>query len=367
MRLLVTGGGTGGHIYPAISVALKFKEKHANAKILYVGRTEGLESEILSDYDIEYRSIPITYLKNKKIKTVIKYLISLIKAFFISRKIIKEFKPDVVFGTGGYVTGPVLMSAQMMKVKTVLHESNAFPGRANRFFSKRADFVFVSYKEAKKRFKRSDNVIFSGTPIRKEFEMAKKDKSREKLGISDDEFLVVSLGGSGGAERINEIMMELIKKVSEVEKLRYIHVTGKSYYNIFMKRQMELDIKFGDNITILPYIDDMATYMSAADLLITRGGALTLAEVKVVKTPAIIIPSPNVKDNHQEHNANALVKKGLAFMIKESELNYFTLYEKIIELMNKPKILSDMRMEMKKNSENDCASMIVRNITKIAK
>ncbi len=365
MRILVTGGGTGGHIYPAISIALAYKERHKNTEILYVGRQEGLESEIVPVYGLDYECIPITYLKKKTLKGIFKYSISLVSAILRSLKIIKKFKPDVIVGTGGYVTGPLLFVGQQMGIKTVLHESNAYPGKANRFFSKRADIVFVSYEAAKERFNNARNVVLAGTPVRKEFSQVRRDDSRQALNISDEEFLVVSFGGSGGAKKLNESVMELMKKISGDRSIRYIHVTGKSYYNVFLKRQMEQDIRFEENVEILPYIDDMPKYMSAADLLITRGGALTLAEIMTLGTPAILIPSPNVTDNHQEHNAQALVDEGAAFLLKEDEMDYFTLYEQITSLKESPKVMADMSEALKGLSSNKAINVIVKGISKL--
>jgi UDP-N-acetylglucosamine--N-acetylmuramyl-(pentapeptide) pyrophosphoryl-undecaprenol N-acetylglucosamine transferase len=365
MKILVTGGGTGGHIYPAISIALAYKERHKNTEILYVGRTEGLESEIVPKYGLDYESIPITYLKKKNLKGIIKYVSSLIKALYRSRQLIKDFKPDVIIGTGGYVTGPLMFVGQRLGIKTVLHESNAYPGKANRLFAKKADVVFVSYEAAIDRLPRQDNVVFSGTPVRKSFGETDPLKSREALGIDQDEFVVLSFGGSGGARKLNESMMELMKKISGEVGLRYIHVTGKSYYNVFLKRQMELDLKFADNIQIMPYIDDMPTYMSAADLLITRSGALTLAEIMVLGTPAILVPSPNVTDNHQEHNAQALSDCGAAIIMKEEELDYFTLYQQITTLMKDSEKMKGMREASKSISHKDATSIIVKTIAKL--
>jgi UDP-N-acetylglucosamine--N-acetylmuramyl-(pentapeptide) pyrophosphoryl-undecaprenol N-acetylglucosamine transferase len=365
MRILVTGGGTGGHIYPAISIALAYKERHKHTEILYVGRQEGLESEIVPNHGLEYESIPITYLKKKTIRWMVKYVVSLCKALLRSRKIINDFKPDVIIGTGGYVTGPLLFMGQQMGVKTVLHESNAFPGKANRFFSKKAHIVFISYEGARKHFTDASQVILSGTPVRKEFSTVNRDKSRQALGINDDEFLVVSFGGSGGAKKLNESVMELMKKLSGEEKLRYIHVTGKAYYNVFLKRQLDLDIRFEDNVSVMPYIEDMPLYMSAADLLITRGGALTLSELMVLGTPSILVPSPNVTDNHQEHNVRALSDQGAAILLKEDDMDYFTLYQKIESLKDNPKELADMRQALSKLSENDATSVIVKALSKL--
>jgi len=365
MRILVTGGGTGGHIYPAISIALGYKERHKNTEILYVGRQEGLESEIVPSYGLEYKSIPITYLKKKGLKGLVKYFVSLFKALIQSRRIIKAFKPDIIVGTGGYVTGPLMFVGQRLGIKTVLHESNAYPGKANRFFSKRAEIVFVSYGEAIKRFPNAKNLVVAGTPVRKEFSQVRRKESREALGIKNDEFLVVSFGGSGGAQKLNESVMELMKKMSGLEAIRFIHVTGKSYYNVFLKRQMDLDIKFEDNIELMSYIDDMPKYMSAADLMITRGGALTLAEIMVLGTPSILIPSPNVTDNHQEHNARALANNGAALLLREDEMDYFTLYEHIMTLVEDPSKLEDIRRSLQMMAHNDAISIIVKAIAKL--
>lgn len=365
MRILVTGGGTGGHIYPAISIALGYKERHKNTEILYVGRQEGLESEVVPDSGLDYASIPITYLKNKSIQSIFKYIVSLIKALLQSRQIIQSFKPDMIIGTGGYVTGPILFMGQQMGIKTVLHESNAYPGRANRFFSRKAALVFVSYEAAIEKFPQAKEVVLSGTPVRKAFRQMEHLKARESLGVKSDTFFVVSFGGSGGAKKLNESVMELMKKMSGEQGVRYLHVTGKSYYNVFLKRQLELDIRFENNIEILPYIDDMPKYMAAADLLITRGGALTLSEIMVLGTPAILVPSPNVTDNHQEHNARALADKGGAILLKEEDMDYFSLYEIINRLKNDRSALVQMRQVLSQLSENDATAVIVKNLSKL--
>lgn len=365
MRLLVTGGGTGGHIYPAISIALAYKEKHKNTEILYVGRQEGLESEIVPSYGLDYKRIPITYLKKKGIKGIFKYIVSVCSALIQSYKIIKEFKPDVIIGTGGYVTGPLLFIGQRLGIKTALHESNAYPGKANRFFSKKADIVFVSYEEAAKKFPDASNVLLAGTPVRKEFSQTNRAKSRDALKIKENEFLVLSFGGSGGAKKLNESVMELMKKLSGEKDVKYIHVTGKSYYNVFLKRQLDVDVKFEDNIQVMPYIDDMPLFMSAADLLITRGGALTLAEIMTLGTPSILVPSPNVTDNHQEHNAKALADKNAAILLKEDDMDYFTLHQQIIALKEDPKQLNAMRNALKTLSTNDATALIVKSLAKL--
>ena len=249
-----------------------------------------------------------------------------------------------------------------MGVKTVLHESNAFVGRANRFLSKKADLIFVAYENLENQFPQNKKIIVSGTPVRKEFKSLSKDESRKCLNLNTEDFLVISFSGSGGAKKINESSIDLMKLISGNENIKYIHVTGKSYFNVFMKKLKEMDLKFEENIEILPYIDDMPLYMNASDLLITRGGAMTLAEIVASKTPSIIIPSPNVKDNHQEHNGRAMEEAGAAIMIREEELNHSEIYKLIMNFSNNKNSLENMRKKCFSLDKNNALDIIIKGI-----
>lgn len=321
MRVLMTGGGTGGHIYPAIAIADKIKKEHKETEILFVGTERGLEKSIVpkNGYDIKF--IKISGFNRKNMFKNIKVLIELSKAFKDAKKIIKEFKPDLVIGTGGYVCGPVVKTAHKMGVKTYIHEQNAFPGLTNKLLEKYVDKIFIGFKDAEKNFKHKEKIIFAGNPVRSDFEHLDKWECRKKLGISDKDFVILAFGGSGGAGRLNEEMINVIKTLNEDSKVSIFFGTGKVYYNRVTNELKMLKIKLSNRIKILEYIEDMPYYLSASDLVISRAGALAIAEINICGKASILIPSPNVTGNHQYFNAKAISDKGGAILIEEKDLD----------------------------------------------
>ncbi|MGM0378215.1 MAG: undecaprenyldiphospho-muramoylpentapeptide beta-N-acetylglucosaminyltransferase [Bacillota bacterium] len=352
MRIVISGGGTGGHIYPAISILEEFDE---NNEILYIGSENSMESRVIPKLDYTFESIKIEGFdrknKFKNIFIIFKLVLAIIKSLII----LISFKPDVVIGTGGYVSGPVLFSASILKKKTYIHEQNSFPGLTNKILSKFVNKIFVSYEESINNFDKN-KVIYTGNPIRKEFkmELKKSDKINKKDNIE-----ILSFGGSGGAKKINEIIYELIKEINGNKKFRLIHATGKKYFNDFEKEiNKEIDLK--ENIVIKDYIDNMAKSMKNADIVIARAGAITISELKFTQTPSILIPSPNVSNDHQKYNALALQDLGVSKMILEKDITVKLLID---ILKNVPKI-----KKMKNNFENvkkiDSAKKIVKEIRK---
>lgn len=309
MKVLISGGGTGGHIYPALAIADKFN----NDDILYVGTKDSLEEELAAKNNIKFKAIAVQGFKRGKIldniSTLFKLLIGLIQSIVINFK----YKPDVVIGTGGYVSGPIVFISSLVGRKTFIHEQNAYPGITNRILGKFVDKIFISYKESE-RFFDQEKTIFSGNPVRQEF-LSDNNKT-----INKTKKIILSFGGSGGAKIINDTILDVLKEINEYDGLEFIHVTGKRYYDKFIEALQQDDIVLNDNFTIVDYLNEMPKYMKASDLVISRAGAITISELKHSKTPSILIPSPNVTDDHQKHNAMAMEKLGLSKMILEKDL-----------------------------------------------
>lgn len=359
MRVIMTGGGTGGHIYPAIAIANKIKSVDKDAEILFVGTKRGLEKDLVpkNGYPIEF--ITVSGFNRKKLLTNVKTLADLMKGNIQARKIIKSFKPDVVIGTGGYVCGPVVRAAAKLGARTFIHEQNAYPGMTNKMLEKYVEKVFISFEPARKYFKEKDKLIMSGNPVRQSFFDADAKAARKALDIADDETVILSFGGSQGAGKINEMMMELLEKFNGVPAIRLYFVTGK-YYNDSVKKEIaERGIELKDNIRILEYIDNMEKYLPASDIIISRSGALTVSEITVCGKASIMIPSPNVTGNHQYHNAKSVADVGGAELIEEKDISPELLYEKIMNLVENPKIREEMAVNAKKAAPADAAGIII--------
>jgi len=321
MRVIMTGGGTGGHIYPAIAIADKIKLEHPDAEILFVGTERGLERNLVPQNGYPIKFITVTGFNRKNLLKNFKVLANLRKGLKEAKAILTEFKPDIVIGTGGYVCGPVIKMAKSLKIKSFIHEQNALPGLTNKLLERYVEKIFVGFEEAKKNFKMQHKLIISGNPVRKDFFDVDKKECRAELNIADDEFVILSFGGSQGATKINEILVEMLERFSEVEKVVFFFVTGTGNYDKISTEVKARGIKLNDKTQIMPYVDNMPKYLAASDMVISRAGALAVTEIMVCGKPAILIPSPHVVGNHQYFNAKTLVIKQTAVLIEEKNLN----------------------------------------------
>ena len=325
MRFLFAAGGTGGHINPALAVAGEIREKYPDAEILFVGTKEKMEARLVPAAGFDFASIDITgfyrQLTIENIKRNIGTVLKLLRASSQAKKIIKSFKPDVVIGFGGYVSGPVLRMAAKMGIPTAIHEQNAFPGITNKALAKRVDRVMLTSSAAEKYLKPKNPVTVTGLPVRGEMLRADREFSRAQLGIKDGQILVLSMGGSLGAETINKAMVELIADNYKNEDFYFLHAMGQ--YGLWVPdklREKGVSLDEAKYVDIREYIKDMDVCMSAADLVICRAGASSLSELQALGKASILIPSPNVAENHQYHNAMALVEKDAARLIEEKNL-----------------------------------------------
>lgn len=343
MHILFAGGGTAGHINPALAVAGYIKEKHPNAKISYIGTADKLESKLVPEKGYDFYTIDVAGFQRKLTpKNIVRNISAVKKAVtssFSAAKILKELKPDIVVGTGGYVSGPVLREAAKLGIKTAIHEQNAYPGVTTKMLSEKVDRVMIAMPEAEKHLKLKNKPIVTGNPVRQEVLKVERDFARKALGISDDRPVLLSFGGSLGARRINEAVTELIRYHNGSGKFYHIHATGKTGYQTMLSALTDDGTVLADEIDLREYIDNMDICMAAADLVICRAGAITLSELGAAKKPSILIPSPYVAENHQFHNAMTLKRSGAAEIIEEKDLTGELLIEKVSHLIeNKPRL-----------------------------
>lgn len=349
MKYLISGGGTGGHIYPALAIVSEIKAKDKSADILYVGTENGLESELVPRANIDFKTIRVKGMPRKiniDFFIAIKELLLGIKD---AKNIINEFKPDVIIGTGGYVCGPVVYIGSKKKVKTLIHEQNAFPGITNKILSRYVDKVLVTFKESKKYFKHKDRVVVTGNPIRKELLEVNKDLAYNKLNVEKAIDLLVSFGGSGGQKSLNRSMYEVIKGRNKEGDLQIIHVTGKRHYEEFMDKLKEDKIVLNKNIQVIPYLYNMPEAINIASLVVTSAGAITLSELAVVGVPSILIPKAYTAENHQEYNAKSFEENGASLVILEKDLDgkvLDTSIDQIISNKSKLKAMSENSLKL---------------------
>jgi UDP-N-acetylglucosamine--N-acetylmuramyl-(pentapeptide) pyrophosphoryl-undecaprenol N-acetylglucosamine transferase len=358
MKIIMTGGGTGGHIYPAIAIADKIRRKHPEAEVLFIGTERGMEKDLVPKSGYDIRFITVSGFNRKKLWKNFKTAIDLAKGNLQANKIINEFKPDLVIGTGGYVCGPVVRAAHKKGIKTFIHEQNAFPGVTNKLLEKYVDKVFVSFEESKDYFKDQNKLIVTGNPIRKSFLTCQMGNSREKLGIKPSEFVLLCFGGSLGAGKINSTMIHVLEAFRGIPDARLFFITGRNYYQKVLESVEERGIALSDNIKLLEYVDNMHEYLSASDLVISRAGALTVSEITACGKASILIPSPNVTGNHQYFNARVVADKGGAVILEEKDLTDEKLLGTIMRLKNNKEALNSMSEASGKAGRLDAADVI---------
>ncbi|MGI6767306.1 MAG: undecaprenyldiphospho-muramoylpentapeptide beta-N-acetylglucosaminyltransferase [Lentihominibacter sp.] len=363
MRVIMTGGGTGGHIYPAIAIADEIKDRDKETQILFVGAQKGLEKTLVPKRGYPIELLTLEGFDRKNIVRNIGVIRKLMKGNARAREIIKTFRPDFVVGTGGYASAPVVKMAQKEGVPTYIHEQNAVPGVTNKLLEKHVRKIFLGFEKASEHFRNKDKQIVTGNPVRGEFLNATREESRRELGFAEDDFVLLAFGGSQGAGKINKAMLSVISEFNSDEKFKICLGTGSYYNKAILSELSENGIELGDNVVVMEFIDDMASYLAAADLVISRSGALTVAEVAVSGAPTIFIPSPIVTDNHQYYNAMALAEKGGAFVFEEKNLeDKGRLIEAIKNLRNNPEMLKTMSEKSRASGLREATKVICDTI-----
>ncbi|WP_027091073.1 undecaprenyldiphospho-muramoylpentapeptide beta-N-acetylglucosaminyltransferase [Cohnella thermotolerans] len=336
MRLVLTGGGTGGHIYPALAIGREAAEHEPDSELLYIGTAKGLESRIVPPTDLPFESIDISgfrrSLSMENVRTIVRFLQGVRR----SKELLRRFKPDIVVGTGGYVCGPVVYAASRLGIPTLIHEQNVVPGLTNKFLSRYASAVAVSFADSLPHFSRHRNVKHTGNPVASAVAKADKAKGFASLGLAPGTPFVLAVGGSRGAQAVNEAISAMLPGLADLDGIHFVFVTGERYFEQTQTRLAELPAAVKPRVHTLPYVHNMPEVLAAASLVVSRAGASSLAEITSLGVPAILIPSPNVTNNHQQPNAESLAAAGAAEMILEKDLNGESLLSAVTKIVRDP-------------------------------
>jgi UDP-N-acetylglucosamine--N-acetylmuramyl-(pentapeptide) pyrophosphoryl-undecaprenol N-acetylglucosamine transferase len=363
MKILVAGGGSGGHVNPAISIADRLRERYPDAEFLFVGSNRGLENDLVPKAGYRLATIPVKGFSRKgSISRIGPYIVlaaGMIKSFFI----VFRFKPDLAFGTGGFASGPVLFWTGLFNIPTLIHEANVFPGITNRMLSSKADIVALAFFESSVYLKKAKRIEVTGNPVRGTLLKTDREEARKRMGMDPGSRLVVAMGGSQGAAPINNAILEMLRDHYKNGDFKLVFAPGKRHYEEVVNKY-EGDFR---DVEIKPYIYDVETVYAAADLVINRAGAITLAEITALGIPSILIPSPYVAENHQEANARMLEGKGACRVLTENKLNGRRLYETIMGIISDREKLGKMRAASKEAGETDALDKIENLLVELAK
>lgn len=361
MRMIITGGGTGGHIYPALALARHVREREPSAELLFVGSAEGLEKKIVPAAGFDLETIPARGF-GRSLRRLGPFSRDLWRGLRRARRLITSFQPDVVFGTGGYVAAPVMLAALLARRPAAVHEQNALPGLANRMLAPLVQRVCISFEESRSAFPRRSRTVFTGNPRASEVAAVERAAAQEQLQLDPSLQTILVYGGSRGAFRINEVIVEFLKEGWLLPETQLLYVTGEIYYHR-VKEQLGL---LPQRLRLYPYLEEMPAALAAADLVITRAGATTLAEITALGLPAVLVPSPNVVNNHQYYNARLLERAGAALLIEEKEFNRYRLRRELERFRAEPALLKQMACSGAKLAVPDAAARLYRCLCEIA-
>ncbi len=367
MNVAFAAGGTGGHINPALAIADKLKEVFPDTKILFIGSPDGLESKLVKKADYDFAPVKMAGIQRKLTPHNIKLNFQAVHYYLNAgkriRKIFDDFKPDLVIGTGGYVTGTVLKTALKCGIKTALHESNSLPGVSTKMLAPKADLVMLGTEDAKKHLGECKKCVVTGNPLRNNIPIEEKSAARKRLGLPDC-LTILSAGGSQGASRINDAVVHLLSYEQKKGNINHIHGYGKHGKDTFMQSLAENGVDpDNEHFIIKEYIDNMYTCMCASDLIITRAGAMTLTELMAIGRASILIPYPYAAENHQYYNALTLQNANAGRIIDDKELTGAVLIDTVTKLADDPELLKLMSENAAKLSKHDAAGVILREIT----
>lgn len=371
MRVLLAGGGTAGHINPALAIASYIKEKEPQTEIMFIGNKDGMEQTLVTKAGFPIKSIVISGFKRNfkpqsivhNVKTVSRMFTSSAKA----KKIIAQFNPDICIGTGGYVSGPVVRTAANMGIPCIIHEQNAFPGVTTKMLSKKVKKVMLAVEDAKKHLDSDVDFVVTGNPIREQILRVDKQEARKELGL-DSRPVVLSFGGSLGARCINEAVAGLVVRSAKDQKYQHIHAYGQQGTWFPEKvKEMGVDIDEYSNLDVRQYIDNMPTCLAACDVVVSRAGAITLSEIQAKGKPAVLIPSPYVAENHQYHNAMALVNKKAASLIEEKDLTAEKLIKAVDDMVSDQTLLEEYSKNAQAMAITDASERIYNIVKDILK
>ena len=356
MKAIIVAGGTGGHIYPAIAIMNKIKEKEKNSEFIYIGTADRMEKDIIPKMGIRFVGLEMSGMNRKHLLSNIKVYRMFKKAVKESKKIIKEFQPDVVVGAGGYITAPVLLAAHKCKVPVLIHEQNSIPGLSNKFISRFADCICVSLPNSLNLFPK-EKCVYTGNPRSEEILQVPK-LSKESFGFSKDKKLVIVVMGSLGSTTMTEKIKDLIPAFAS-KNYQVLIITGNNYYSEYE------NLKISDNIKIVPFMNNLINLMKDSDLIVSRAGASTIAEITAIGLPAILVPSPYVTNNHQYKNAKELSDAGACVIVTEEEFSKERIIHEIDKLFDHKEEYDQMSRDSRVLGIDDSASRIYDEIKKI--
>lgn len=364
MKAVITGGGTGGHIYPALAVAEELEKR--GWEILYLGSDRRMEAEIVPKVGFDFKALSVRPLPRKLSKKIISSLFYNTKAFFKSLKLIRDFKADIVIGTGGFVAGPVVLAGSLLRKKTIIHEQNAYPGITNKLLAKVVDKVCLNFSESADYLKVKENKIeITGNPVRPKILNVERAKAYRELNLNSEFKTILITGGSLGAEVINQNIIELYKYAVQ-NNIQILHLSGKKNYNQLLAKLKNNNLEPENPLlNIIAYLDEMEYALAAADLIIARAGATGLAEITTCAKASILIPFAAAAENHQLVNARALQKNNAALVIEEAELNEDLLLEKVKLIIENEEKLKSMSAAAGEMSQKDSLANIIRIIEKL--
>ena len=371
MKAIISAAGTAGHINPGLAIANKIKKEQPNSEIIFIGTTRGLENDLVPRAGYELKTIDAYGLSKKISIDNLKKMIKTIKGFGEAKKIIKEFNPDIVIGTGGYICGATISAAHSLKIPTMLHESNAFPGKAVKMLAKKTDTIMVSFEDAIPRIKKAKNIVYTGTPVKiskKDYGINEKLAIIKKAGLNETRPIVLIFGGSQGAQKINEAVIGILtNKLNKDYQIMW--ATGPKQYDIIKDKLEEksINIENVQNAKIVPYIYNMEEIMNISNLIVARSGAMTITEISNLGKPAILIPLPNVSGNHQFYNAKVLEDVGAAKIILNGELESRNLNDTIEKIVLDKKLEEQMGSNSLKVSNVNAEDKIYDEIQKLLK
>lgn len=372
MNVIFTCGGTGGHINPAIAIANTLKERHPDCNILFIGANGGMEEKLVPRAGYAIKNLDSACFARGKNWYCFKYNVKAVGRIYRSvracKQIIREFKPDVIVGTGGFASYPAMTAGNALGIPVLVHEANAVPGLTTKLAAGKAEKVLVSFEESAQFYRQPEKVEAVGMPVRREFISTPKAEARRKMGL-DERPLVVTAFGSLGARDMNNMVAELMKLEQEAgHPFQHIHATGAGGWKWMPERlqQLGVEVNNGKGIDMREYIYDMPTVMAASDVFISRAGASSCNEIAASGTPCILIPSPNVTNNHQEKNARVMEKRGAAIVLLETQCDAKVVFEMLTELLANPQRLSDMSANLRRMAVLDCADRICDMIENLA-
>ncbi|MBQ6582976.1 MAG: undecaprenyldiphospho-muramoylpentapeptide beta-N-acetylglucosaminyltransferase [Mogibacterium sp.] len=363
MKVILTGGGTGGHIYPALAIGDRLKEADPSCEILYIGYQKGMETRIVPEYGYPLKTVRAKGVDRSNILKMADTIWSTEYGKAQAYRIMKKFRPDVIVSTGGYVSVPVVLAGRRYGAKIFIHEQNAYPGMANKFLAKYAEKVFLGFREAAEYFRVDPSrLVYSGNPTRRDFAGKDRETARKELGIPEDHFAIAVFGGSLGAAALNEVGCTLMEAYHDRDDVTLIFGTGRNYYEEVQARLETMGLAEHPNLRITPYIQNMADTLAAANVVISRSGALSVAEITMSGRPGIFIPSPNVTGDHQYYNAKSVVDSGGGIIVREDAETPERIRNILTELEADPEVVRSMEEGSRRAAPVNATDIIYEGI-----